>query len=109
MDAGADEGGGCVVVDVVEMTDEVLGVVEVVKVVKVDEEEEDVREGVEVVEGWTTEGVAEDKGVLVDVTETVVAIGESTIEVGAGWLTSVESMLKSALRRFGPCRWTRIR
>lgn len=38
----------CVVVDVVGMTDEVLGVVEVIKVVK-EENEEDVREGIDVV------------------------------------------------------------
>ena len=111
----------CVVVDVVGMTVEVLGVVEVIKVVK-EEDEEDVREGIDVVaegvlvgdafgvkrhvQDWATEGIVEDKGVLVDVTETVVATGESTVEVGVGAM-SLESTLKSALRRSGPCRWTR--
>jgi hypothetical protein len=58
------------------------------------------------IQGRATEDVTEVKikELSVDVTETVVAIGESTIEVTVGWTELVESMPKRSLRKF--CRLT---
>lgn len=99
------------------MTDEVL---EVVKKVEEVNGVEDVREGMDEVvaeEYFVSRGcirgkqrdeqgcVAEVEELTVDVAETVMAMGESTIEVGVAWVVSeVESTPKRRLRKF--CRLT---